>query len=241
MLSGHFLASTEALGPVGWWVPIFWMAIVCVVILGFGRLAIAGETERAPKSVITRVAEHAYLFIENMCLGVIGPHGKRYIPLVFTVYAIVLTSNAMGLFGMFAPTSSLGITFGMAVIVVVYVQIEGIKANGLVGYIKHFFGPPLGPWLLPITLLLFVIEVISESAKLLSLSLRLQGNISGEHRVAETLGNLWNINGFSVPLQTVLLPLSLFVVLVQALVFTILTCVYLSLFTSHDEEHAQAH
>jgi F-type H+-transporting ATPase subunit a len=181
-----------------------------------------------------------------MCVGVIGPHGRKYIPLVLTVYLVILCSNMFGLLGLFAPTSSLGFTLGLALVVVFYVQYEGIRVNGPLGYVKHFMGPDLGmKWytFLPffIVPLLFVIEVVSEVAKNLSLSLRLQGNISGEHQVGSTFGDMLHIGDFAVPLQALLLPLGVFVCIVQALVFTMLTCVYLSLFTSHEAEPGHAH
>jgi F-type H+-transporting ATPase subunit a len=177
-----------------------------------------------------------------MCLNVIGPHGRKYIPFVITIYLIVLCSNLFGLIGLVAPTSSLGVTFGLAVVVVIYVQEEGIRANGPIGYIKHFFGPPLGGGIMfLVSILLFFIETISEAAKMISLSLRLQGNIHGEHQVGGTLGNLVHFGSFGLPLQTILVPLSMFVCLVQALVFTMLTCVYLGMMTSHEEEHGESH
>jgi F-type H+-transporting ATPase subunit a len=204
---------------------------------------VAGAKENVPRNPLTRLGEHVYLFIENMCIGVIGPHGRRYVTLVITVYLLILTSNLMGLVGLFAPTSILGITLALAVTVVFYVQYEGIKANGPVGYIKHFMGPKMDNWgmALIITPLLFLIEIVSEIAKNISLSFRLYGNISGEHRVGETLGSLVKIGSVSLPIQWVLIPLGVFVCIVQSLAFTMLTCVYLSLFTSHEAEEGHAH
>ena len=239
------IAATEGHGA--WWAPVFWVAVVFLVIAVLLRVAVTGARQNVPKSYISRLAEHGYLFIENMCVGVIGPHGRKYIPLVLTIYLVILFSNMFGLLGLAAPTASLGFTLGMALVVVFYVQYEGIRVNGLKGYIKHFMGPDLGmPWytVLPIfiTILLFFIEVVSEVAKNLSLSLRLQGNISGEHMVGQTLGGLIPISDtFALPIQAILLPLGVFVSLVQALVFTMLTCVYLSLFTSHEAEPGHAH
>lgn len=221
-----------------------WLVVAFMLIAVFFRLALSGARQNVPRNPITRLGEHVYLFIENMCLSVIGPHGRRYVTLVLTVYLVVLTSNLMGLFGLFAPTAVIGITLALAVVVVFYVQYEGIRVNGPVGYVKHFMGPNLG---LPIwagifiTALIFFIEVVSEVAKNLSLSLRLQGNISGEHKVGETLSGLVKIGDWGVPIQSLLLPLGVFVSVVQALVFTMLTCVYLSLFTSHEGEEAHAH
>jgi F-type H+-transporting ATPase subunit a len=182
-----------------------------------------------------------------MCVGVIGPHGRKYIPLIMTVYLLILFSNLIGLVGLGAPTAWLGFTLGLAIVVVFYVQYEGIRVNGPLGYIKHFFGPSLGMkwWTgLPIfiALLMFFIEVVSEVAKNFSLSLRLQGNISGEHMVSKTFGDMVPLTEtFSLPVQTPLVLLGVFVCLVQALVFTMLSCVYLSLFTSHEGDEAHAH
>lgn len=236
------LAETE--GPAAaWWGPLVWTALAFLIILVLGRIGVAHAREKLPRNPLTLLSEHVYIWIEDMCVNVIGPHGRKYVPFIITIYLLVLTSNFLGIIGLVAPTANLGITFGLAVLVVLYVQEEGIRANGPIGYIKHFFGPPLGPAYLLISLLLFFIEVVSEAAKMLSLSLRLQGNMSGEHKVGETLGSLIHITpSFAVPLQTLLMPLSVFVALVQALVFTMLSCVYLGLMTHHEEgAHAEAH
>lgn len=223
-----------------WWGPLVWTALAFALILTLGIIAVRHAREKLPKNPLTLTAEHVYLWIEDMCLNVIGPHGRKYITFVITVYLLVLCSNLFGLVGLAAPTGSLGVTFGLAVVVVIYVQEEGIRANGFIGYIKHFFGPPLGGGaMILISLLLFFIETISEAAKMLSLSLRLQGNIHGEHQVGLTLGSLVKFGNFSLPLQTVLIPLGVFVCIVQALVFTMLTCVYLGMMTGHEEEHGE--
>jgi len=231
-----------------WWTPVSWMVVIFFLIVLLLAKAISGsKNTNVPKSYISRLAEHAYLFIENMCLSVIGPGGKKYVPLVLTIYLIILFSNFFGLFGLYAPTASLSFTLGLALVVVFYVQYEGIRALGFKNYVKHFMGPDLGmpmKYILPIfiTLLLFFIEVVSEIAKNLSLSLRLQGNISGEHMVGQTLGAIKPVSDtFAIPFQAALVPLGVFVCVVQALVFTMLTCVYLSLFVAHDAEEAHAH
>lgn len=234
------IADTE--GAEGaWWGPLAWTLIVFVLILILGRIAVSHARERIPKNPLTLLAEHLYFWIEEMCLNVIGPHGRKYITFVVTIYLVVLFSNLFGLLGLVAPTAFFGVTFGMAVVVVLYVQEEGIRANGPIGYVKHFFGPKLGWQYAGISLLLFFIETISEAAKMLSLSLRLQGNIHGEHQVGGTLGGLVKFGSFGVPLQTLLIPLSVFVCIVQALVFTMLTCVYLGLMTNHEDDHAEGH
>lgn len=241
------LLAASAGHPSAWWAPIFWMALVFIIVMVLLRVGLRGAKQNVPRGFLARAVEHVFHFIEDMCVGVIGPHGKKYVPLITTIYLLILFSNLIGLVGLGAPTASLGFTLGLALVVVFYVQYEGIRVNGPLGYIKHFFGPNLGmKWytVLPIfiALLMFFIEVVSEVAKNLSLSLRLQGNISGEHMVGGTFGSMWSLTDtFYWPVQTPLVLLGVFVCLVQALVFTMLSCVYLSLFTAHASDEAHAH
>jgi F-type H+-transporting ATPase subunit a len=243
LISGLIAEAEGGHGSGAWWGPVVWLGLIFVAIAVLLRVALGGAKQNVPRNPLTRLAEHVYLFIENMCVSVIGPHGKKYVTLVITVYLLILFSNLLGLAGLFAPTSVLGVTLALAVAVVFYVQYEGIRSNGPVGYVKHFMGPKMDNigMALTITPLLFLIELVSEVAKNISLSFRLQGNISGEHKVGETLGSLVKIGHYELPIQWALLPLGVFVCVVQALVFTMLTCVYLSLFTSHEAEEGHAH
>jgi len=238
---GALAAAEGGHGAGTWWSPIAYSVLVFLLIVVAATVAV-GEAKRVriPRNPIARVMEHVYLFIQNMCVSVIGPHGSKYVPFVSTIFLFILLSNLLGIFGLMAPTSVFGVTFGLAVVTVMYVQYEGIRVNGPLGYVKHFFGPKIEgiPWWgqMLIAALLFGVEIISEAAKMLSLSLRLYGNISGEHEVGAQLGNLVKIGDFGVPLHAILLPLGVFVSVVQALVFTILACVYLSLMTAHEAE-----
>ena len=85
-----------------------------------------------------------------------------------------------------------------------------------------------------------IIEIISELMKNLSLSLRLYGNIHGGHLAVQSMNLLGK--SFYIPIGSFLMPLKLLTCVVQALIFTLLTCVYLSLVTSHgDEDHSDGH
>ena len=77
-------------------------------------------------------AEQLYLFIENMCVSAIGPHGRKYIPMIMTLWLIIFIGNIFSLFFPYTPTADLGFNLGMALVSIAYVQWEGIKANGLV-------------------------------------------------------------------------------------------------------------
>jgi F-type H+-transporting ATPase subunit a len=195
-----------------------------------------GLQERVFKNAWTSRFEQLFLFIENMCVGIIGPHGRKYIPMIMTFWLVIFISNVISLFMPTAPTADIGFNLGMALIAVGYVQYEGIRSNGLLGHFSHFAGPKLGGPLVLISAMIFVIELISEVMKNVSLSLRLYGNIEGGHQAVVAMNKVGE--AAYIPLGSFLLPIKVLTCLVQALVFCLLTCVYISLVTHHDEEHA---
>lgn len=150
---------------------------------------------------------------ENM-----GKEGARMMfPMLATFAFYILISNMMGLMpGFFSPTANLNVTVGCTLIVFTTTHILGLKFHGL-GYIKHFLGPV--PWLIP---LMFPIEVISHMARILSLSIRLFGNIMAKETL---LGILFMLAGaYFAPLP--ILVLGVFVSVVQTLVFVLLSILY---------------
>ena len=151
-----------------------------------------------------------------------------------TFWLVIFVGNMLALFMATSPTADISFNFGMALIAVTYSQWEGIKMNGLWGHIKHFAGPKLGGVLIVITPLIFTIEIVSEVMKNISLPLRLMGNIDGGHQAAEALNTL-TANSY-IASGAFLLPIKLLTVIVQALIFCLLTCVYLALVTHHEEE-----
>ena len=174
-------------------------------------------------------------------VGIIGHGGERYTPLVGTVFLYILLSNLIGIIpGLHSPTANISLTLALGVIVFLYVQYEGIRQNGPVNYIRHFMGPM--PALSP---LMFPVEVISEIVKPFTLAVRLFGNIFGEDVILVVLAGLGlqllHIPG--LPLHFPVLVLSVVTAVVQAMVFSMLTCIYLSLVSHHqgaagDEEGA---
>ncbi len=192
--------------------------------------------------------------MSNFFGSIIGPHGKPYTPLVLTFFLFILLNNWIALIpGFVAPTSSLNLTIAVAVVAFVSVQYFAIQANGVKNYLLHFAGQPqdaLG-WVMAI--LMFPLEVVGECVKPLSLSLRLCGNIFGEDTVVLQIMGLWlSVAGWKIvhhtlespgqwwaaflPMHLPMQMFSIFGGLIQALVFSMLVSVYISLLTSHHDE-----
>ena len=159
--------------------------------------------------------------VNGLLIDLIGPKGPQFLPLVGSVGFFILVGNLMGLIpGLMAPTSNINTTLGCALTVWVYYQFHGVKAQGVFGYLRHFAAPPGAPiWIAPIY---FPIEVISHVSRVLSLSVRLFGNIFGEELVILIL---FSIVPFVVPLPMMFL--GIITSVLQAFIFVMLTMIYL--------------
>lgn len=155
--------------------------------------------------------------LEDFVVANMGEDGRKVFPVLATLFIYILTCNLGGLFpGNDAPTANINTTASMAVFVFVYYQYWGIKLHGT-HYIHHFTGPML--WMAP---LMFPIEVIGHFARMLSLSLRLFGNIRGEDIVLALLFMLAPIVS-TVPMYF----LFMLADVIQAFVFFMLSMLYL--------------
>ena len=175
--------------------------------------------------------EDAVMAVVGLLQEWIGPDGKRYLPLIATLGLFILLGNYAGLVpGLMAPTSSINVTVGCAVTTWVYYHYQGFRKQGVVNYLKHFAVPPGAPvWMAP---LMLIIELISHSSRLLSLSLRLFGNIFGEELVILILGS---IIPFIVPLPMMFL--GLITGGLQAFIFVLLSIIYLQAAVAVEHEH----
>jgi F-type H+-transporting ATPase subunit a len=174
--------------------------------------------------------------------GILGDHGKKYIPFVGSFFIFILFLNYLGVIpGLQPPTADLNTTLALGITAVLGVQIIAIKENGLIGYLKHLIGnPPL------MGILMFPLEVIAQLSRAGSLAVRLFGNIFGEKSVVIELTKLGLIVLIAdaipiIPVQVPMLFFGLFAGFLQAFVFTILTSIYIVLFIEHDEEAHEAH
>lgn len=245
-LPGLLSAAGPGVSPWSIFIIFGFVLAVIFVLLHFGRQGFKGHAFTNP---ISGMLEQLYLFLRNMALSIIGPHGEKYVPMLATLWLIIFVSNFIGLFIDTTPTADLSFNLGLAVAAIAYVQYEGIKANGALGHVRHFAGPKITDmplWgVVAIGAMIFMIEIVSELLKLASLSIRLYGNIDGGHRVVETLNDVLHFSAgnleIAVPFGAFLVLIKLLTCLVQALVFTLLLSVYIGLVTHHEEGHDTAH
>ena len=161
----------------------------------------------------------------------IGPKGHRFLPLIGTLGVFILLGNYMGLVpGLMAPTSSINVTLGCALTIWVYYHYQGIREHGIAKYLAHFWAPPGAPWW--IGFIMFPIELISHTSRVMSLSLRLFGNIFGEELVILIL---FSLVPFLVPLPMMFL--GLITGGLQAFIFVLLSIIYLQGAVAVEHEH----
>jgi F-type H+-transporting ATPase subunit a len=189
--------------------------VIMIALLLLGKMAVR-SIKLVPEGG-QNFFEVAITGIEDFMIGVTGPHGRFVFPLIATLGFFILMSNYLGMIpGFFAPTASLNTTAACALIVVVFTHVIGVKFHG-VKYIKHFMGPVW--WLTP---LIMPIELIGHIARVLSLSIRLFGNVFGEELV---LGILFFLAGlYLAPLPMMFL--GLFTGFIQAFIFCLLSMMY---------------
>jgi F-type H+-transporting ATPase subunit a len=232
--------------PLGWQQPdlilnAYFAVLVITILFFFGTR----KLKRLPEGKGQTLLEMFVGGLISFFGGILGEHGKKYVPFVGSYFIFILFLNYLGLIpGFLSPTADLNTTVALGISALIGVHVIAIKENGLVGYLKHFVGDPW--WLAP---LMFPLHIIGEIARAGSLAIRLFGNIFGEESVIINL----TILGLAVPLilgkipwapiQVPMLFFGLFGGFLQALVFSMLTSIYIVTFLEHhDEAHgAEAH
>jgi F-type H+-transporting ATPase subunit a len=183
--------------------------IVCALLCGKGVQLLPKKGQNVFEVIIDG--------LENFMVEITGPEGRFFFPYIATVFLFIFVSNIIGLIpGMFSPTANLNTTLALALCTFVYTHVIGIKFHGA-KYIKHFLGPVW--WLAP---LMFPIELIGHLARVMSLSVRLFGNIFGKETVLAILFVL--AGAYLAPLP--ILFLGILVSFIQALVFMLLSTMY---------------
>lgn len=189
--------------------------LVCAAIFVPLRFALKKEKPGKLQQMMELLVEG----LDDMLEDVVGHGaGRRYLPFVGSLAVFIFVANLCGLFFFLQPpTQNTNTTFALSITAFLYYNWIGLKRHGL-SYFKQFLGPVAA-----LALLFIPIEIISHLARALSLSLRLFGNIFGEHAVS---GEFFGIAPIVLPIPVMLL--GLFAALLQAFIFVMLTMVYLA-------------
>ncbi len=223
------------IGPTHFTLAHVWIAGFTATLLIIGAIIYKGKISGDQKKRLVPEKKfglrNLYEMILETTLGlatqVMGrDKAVRFFPLIGTLVFFILVNNLIGLVPGFLPaTDTLKTNIGLSLLVFVLYNLWGIKEHGLGAYLKHFAGP------LPVLAPLMVsIELISHIARPISLALRLMGNMAADHKVVAAFFVLVPI---LVPLP--FLVLGILVCVVQTLVFTLLTMVYIDLALAHEE------
>jgi F-type H+-transporting ATPase subunit a len=230
-------------------------AVVAAVLVILIALKARAALSRAQDPLIPaaelgsrNIAELLVQLVVSQSDAIIGKRGRKYVPFFGTFFFFILVSNLMGLLPGFAPpTGNLNTTLGLALVSFIGYNVIGVREQGM-SYLKHFFGPmtslpaksvlgklALVPVLLISAVFFFILEAFSHGFRPVSLSLRLFGNMMGDHQVIEAFINLTKL---VVPVA--FYAMGTLVSVIQAFVFTLLSMIYVALAISHghDEEHA---
>ena len=199
----------------------------CLLIFGMGRGNVVPGRWQS-------IAELSYEFVAGLIRDTIGAEGKRYFPIVFTLFMFILFGNLMGMVPYaFTFTSHIIVTFALAFAVFIGVTILGFAKHGIRFF--GFFVPPGVP--IAMWPLLIPIEIISYLSRPISLSVRLFANMLAGHTLLKVIGSFvfglgaltFGIGGaLPVALISALTGLEIVIAFLQAYVFAILTCLYIN-------------
>ncbi len=205
------------------------MFFIAVLLSTVGLRLLLGRLSLENPSPRQQVFELLFSGLRNLMRENIGPHGSKYFPIIGTFAVVIGVCNLMGLIpGLVAPTANYNVPLALALMSFLYYNYVGLRENGPIEYLRHFAGPVLA-----IAPLFFPVEIVSNSARIISLSMRLFWNIFGD----ETLASVFSqIVAWGVPV--LLMPLGLFVALMQTFIFVMLSIIYIGEVTHHAEASA---
>ncbi len=233
VLAGRFEGTQIGERLLAWESIIFSVLAVAVMSL------VAYLASRKVDKVPGRFQSAVELFvsgIDDFVCGIIGPKGRPYVPFIGTLFAYILFMNLIGLVPLFkSSTASWSVTLALALCVFCYVQYAAVKELGFLGYIDHLLGRPRGivAFSVFVPLMMFVLHIVSELVRPISLSLRLRSNIWGDEMLLSFISD-FGMKG--LPLLVFNSFLSILASVVQAVVFCLLTTIYFTLVLSHEEE-----
>jgi F-type H+-transporting ATPase subunit a len=215
---------------------MFIMASIVIVVISSLAYISTRRLEKIPSTGLQGFMEQVVASLNHYVVNILGPKGEKYTPFIGTLFIYILCMNLLGLIPLFkSPTSNLTITLSLAIVVFVFYNYAGIRETGFKSWFKHLLGEPI--WLAP---LMFPIHLIGELARPLSLSIRLYGNVFGEETILAVLAGMSIIiipYVAAIPFQFPMMLFAIFTSFIQALVFTTLTTIYISMAVSSAHEH----
>jgi len=204
---------------------IWTTAVACVIVLGMGFYLRATATTGVPGK-LQLVWEGVVGTVSDQVETALGPKYRRVVPLAVAIFFLVLVANWLEILpGLYhntdyspAPTADVNLTYAMGITVFVLFTAASIRAKGLGGYIKYFFRKPVA---------MFPLHIIEEIAKPLTLALRLFGNLfSGGIMIALLISFIPKFWAFSVIFTPIWKLFDMFIGVIQAFIFALLTILY---------------
>ncbi len=254
---GHAPAGFESFPSLGLFLNGCWdlrptkailmMWVACAVLFSLLFLGRKRDQNGVPRGVLAHLIEVLALFVrDEIAVPNLGKEeGKRYTPYLTSLFFFILAIDWLGLIpGMFAATGVVTVTAALAIITFILIQVAGIRSAGLGGYLKHLTGG-VPAFLWPI---MIPVEVIGLFTKPFALLVRLFANMLGGHMVVFFLLSLifvWTIGAAAValPLTVAIFCLEIFVGILQAYLFTLLTSLFIGQGVAmghhaHGDDHA---
>jgi F0F1-type ATP synthase, subunit a len=231
------------IGPISYTNAHFTMLLVMVLLSTFAFFATRNLREQP--SGLQNVAEMLVQGLGDFVVSIGGPQAIKYLPLFGTLFLFIVTSNWLSVVPLVgqitwlhSPTADYHITFAMAFVSWLAYQTEGFRHLGF-SYVKRWFnfsGFKDGPFIGAIFVMVGLIELFSELFRMLTLTLRLWGNVFGGEIMLLVMSALLLVPGLALPF----VGLEVFIGLVQGLVFALLVLMYFVLaIESHDESHEE--
>jgi F-type H+-transporting ATPase subunit a len=252
LLAVNILGKEKAEEYADWIDPLYSMTMALIIALFF--ISVARSLQERTPSRRQMFAEVVIGGLYDMFQAILGDQARRFAPYLGTLFIFIICNNLFGLIplGHSATASFVNTTLALGLMTFCYVQYVGIKENGIGGYLYHFAGQPKSGIEWVFAIMIFPLEVMGELIKPISLSLRLFGNIFGEdtliavmvilgvglmHFILDMVGAGGLTSWFpGFPFQVPFYAIALIGSTVQALVFTLLSTIYIALMLPHGHE-----
>lgn len=200
--------------------------VLWLIVRSWNKFKPTPDARLTPRTFFELILEAVYGLLKDQLHS--KEKAKQYLPFIFALAIFIFFNNVCALIpGLAPPTDNLNTNVGLALIVFFVSNIAGIRAKGFFPYFAEFLGPVRKWYALPLMILMFPIEIIGQIVRPITLSIRLMGNMYGDHAVVAVLMTL-----AAAGIPAVMMLLGVIVVTIQAAVFCILSVVYISLAVS---------